>query len=42
LLRAKKTGTLTTIQPSIKLLKAKAKFFIASELEEAIIAEAGE
>jgi len=42
LLRAKKTGQLNAVRPSIELLKTKARFFIASELERAIIAEAGE
>jgi predicted nucleic acid-binding protein len=42
LMRAKVMGSLTTIKPSIDLLKSKARFFIAPELEKAILADAGE
>jgi predicted nucleic acid-binding protein len=42
LLRAKKTGRLETVKPSIDLLKSQARFFIAPELEQQILAEAGE
>jgi predicted nucleic acid-binding protein len=42
LLRAKKTGRLTAIKPLIELLKSRARFFIDSELEKTILADAGE
>ena len=42
LLRAKKTGRIQAIKPEIEALRTKARFFVASHLETAILAEAGE
>ncbi len=42
LLRARKTGRLSAIKPWIKMLKNRARFFIAPELEKSILIEAGE
>jgi predicted nucleic acid-binding protein len=42
LLRAKNTGRLDRIRPSIELLRNRARFFIATDLEERILSEAGE
>jgi predicted nucleic acid-binding protein len=42
LLRAKKTGRLTAIKPSIENLKNDARFFITPDLEKSILTEAGE
>lgn len=42
LLRAKKKGRITAVKPEIDALKSKARFFIAPELEAAILREAEE
>jgi predicted nucleic acid-binding protein len=42
LLRAKRTGGLSAIRPSIEMLKTHARFFIAHDLEAAILKESGE
>jgi predicted nucleic acid-binding protein len=42
LLRAKKTGRLTAIKPSIEMLKNQARFFIARDLERSVLEESGE
>jgi uncharacterized protein len=42
LLRAKKIGRIKAIKPELEALRTKARFFVASALETAILAEAGE
>ena len=42
LLRAKKTERIHAIKPEIEALRTKARFFVASDLETAILTEAGE
>ena len=42
LLRAKQTGRLKAVKPEIQALRAKARFFIAPELEKAVLTKAGE
>ena len=42
LLRAKMTGGLQAVRPEIQALRTRAHFFIAPELEAAILAQAGE
>src|SRR3989442_2563005 len=42
LLRGKKTGHIKAIKPEIEALRTKARFFVAPDLETAILAQAGE
>jgi uncharacterized protein len=42
LLRAKSTGKLNAVKPEIEALREKARFFIATALESAVLVEAGE
>jgi hypothetical protein len=42
LLRGKKTGHIKAIKPEIEALRTKARFFVAPDLETAILAHAGE
>jgi predicted nucleic acid-binding protein len=42
LLRGKKTGRIPRVKPELDALRTKAHFFIAPELEAAILADAGE
>jgi len=42
LMRAKKTGSLAAIKPSIEMLKSQARFFVAAELEQRVLNEVGE
>ena len=42
LLRAKMTGRLQAVRPEIQALRTRAHFFVAPELEAAILAQAGE
>ena len=42
LLRAKMTGRLQAVMPEIQALRTRAHFFVAPELEAAILAQAGE
>ena len=42
LLRGKKMGQVKLIAPEIEALRTKARFFIAPDLEKAVLAKAGE
>ena len=42
LLRAKMAGRLQAVRPEIQALRTRAHFFVAPELEAAILAQAGE
>jgi predicted nucleic acid-binding protein len=42
LLRAKEEGTISAVQPEIRALRAKARFFISKPLEARVLDLAGE
>ena len=42
LLRAKKGGEIQAVKPELEALRSRARFFVSLELEERVIAAAGE